>query len=499
MDADRRTRLAAAGFSLLFLAMIAAGCVRNDAEGSADSPSIVDAQASEPPAATPPVPLPAATPQVLPPDFDRDGIPDALDNCPLIANADQADADGDNVGDACDSCRALPNAAQTDSDGDGVGDACDNCPSADNADQTDMDGDGVGDACDNCPNSPNSDQADLDGDGLGDACDVSGAWHLESGNGLGIDEFPSPFIEVRPDGSAHLILEQIETRLRFCDEVFVIKSTNSFVRIGRSDFRFRRPDAQTLELTDTDEHTSVFSRIDAIPADQDCRQLTIVKAFDQNIEKPLRSGAAYNGANIFYASETSAGVQHFARLDPDTGIHRAPVQPPAGGVFPVHGFQGGGFWTFNNAAAVRETNTAVILDTVDEQVLGFAPRLEALAVDPVALRLFLLNLNDDNRRELLEVDLSVTPPVLRSRIPCNIGGVSSMTWDGSSLWMIINFFPSVIARVDPATGRAVDTFSPVAPDEFFFRGIATIPADPRIFLIGTKADTLTGALFEVAP
>ncbi len=34
-------------------------------------------------------------------DADQDGILDAADNCPLVANADQTDADGDGVGDAC--------------------------------------------------------------------------------------------------------------------------------------------------------------------------------------------------------------------------------------------------------------------------------------------------------------------------------------------------------------------------------------------------------------
>jgi predicted dienelactone hydrolase len=33
---------------------------------------------------------------------DGDGVPDATDNCPGTANADQADADGDETGDACD-------------------------------------------------------------------------------------------------------------------------------------------------------------------------------------------------------------------------------------------------------------------------------------------------------------------------------------------------------------------------------------------------------------
>lgn len=39
-------------------------------------------------------------------DFDGDGVPDDVDNCPVTANPDQADVDGDGIGDACDSCDA---------------------------------------------------------------------------------------------------------------------------------------------------------------------------------------------------------------------------------------------------------------------------------------------------------------------------------------------------------------------------------------------------------
>ena len=51
-------------------------------------------------------------------DADADGRPDATDNCPLDANADQADLDADGRGDACD----------LDDDNDGVSDASDACP-----------------------------------------------------------------------------------------------------------------------------------------------------------------------------------------------------------------------------------------------------------------------------------------------------------------------------------------------------------------------------------
>src|SRR5207245_948573 len=39
---------------------------------------------------------------VCDPDADNDGVPNAVDNCPFVANADQADSNGNGIGDACD-------------------------------------------------------------------------------------------------------------------------------------------------------------------------------------------------------------------------------------------------------------------------------------------------------------------------------------------------------------------------------------------------------------
>ncbi len=110
-------------------------------------------------------------------DSDRDGVVDVNDNCPSIANPDQANADGDAWGDACDSCPSVASADQLDSDAtpagsDGYADACDNCKFVFNPDQANHDDDYYGDACDNCPYVTNNDQADSDRDGVGDACET---------------------------------------------------------------------------------------------------------------------------------------------------------------------------------------------------------------------------------------------------------------------------------------------------------------------------------------
>ena len=105
------------------------------------------------------------------PDSDWDWICNDDDNCPNIANTDQADTDGDNIGDACDNCPTIANTNQQNSDSDSHGDACDNCPNDDNELQENSDLDSLGNACDNCPDSTNEDQADSDLDDIGNVCD----------------------------------------------------------------------------------------------------------------------------------------------------------------------------------------------------------------------------------------------------------------------------------------------------------------------------------------
>ncbi len=161
-------------------------------------------------------------------DFDSDLIPDDLDNCPLVANADQADFDMDGIGDACDTCDATLdsvfsvtgqtinqisgtvqqcagiNSVVLDVDAVNVslgttGNAGDSTwtfvidlidPTLDGSTSLvstgtinpttsmlfslvgDFDSDLIPDNLDNCPLNANPDQSDIDMDGIGDVCDT---------------------------------------------------------------------------------------------------------------------------------------------------------------------------------------------------------------------------------------------------------------------------------------------------------------------------------------
>jgi hypothetical protein len=113
-------------------------------------------------------------------DSDGDGVGDRIDNCPAIANADQADGDFDGYGDLCDACPKDLNKREPETCGCGVSDVDSDDDGTANCIDFDDDNDGltdifedinqnnIVDAGETDPNNPDSDN-----DGLIDGLEVN--------------------------------------------------------------------------------------------------------------------------------------------------------------------------------------------------------------------------------------------------------------------------------------------------------------------------------------
>lgn len=117
-------------------------------------------------------------------DADHDGLYDDCDNCPNVANPDQADCDGNGIGDRCEN---VP-----DCNLNGVPDNCD----IESGYSTDYNHNGVPDDCEDCNHNgipdeldiSNGTSADCNNNGIPDSCDVaSGTSRDCDGNGV-LDE-----------------------------------------------------------------------------------------------------------------------------------------------------------------------------------------------------------------------------------------------------------------------------------------------------------------------
>ncbi|MEZ5506849.1 MAG: thrombospondin type 3 repeat-containing protein [Gammaproteobacteria bacterium] len=173
-------------------------------------------------------------------DTDGDDTGDNSDNCPAIANEDQLDTDNDTLGNACDDDDdgdTLSDAEEqaqgtnpllADTDSDGSADSVDNCPVLANANQADSNDNGVGDVCEGRP-------ADIAGFWLA-AITVSDVQQTGSApQGANLAEICDAAIDDKKAGVAFVKQQGNDINLNF-DEAMVTVMANPAVLLASATF-----------------------------------------------------------------------------------------------------------------------------------------------------------------------------------------------------------------------------------------------------------------------
>ena len=149
------------------------------------------------------------------------------DNCPAVANPDQADADGDGIGDVCETASTTTTTTIIDTDTDSINDDGDNNGVAGDHPCT---GGNTENCDDNCPALSNPDQADADGDGIGDACEATGRTFYIS-KSIGNDSYSGVQAQnpLTPWKHIPTLMKDVTTLLRLYRGSYTAQNGDTFV------------------------------------------------------------------------------------------------------------------------------------------------------------------------------------------------------------------------------------------------------------------------------
>jgi Ca2+-binding RTX toxin-like protein len=249
-------------------------------------------------------------------DADDDGVTDGADNCPTVANSDQADVDEDGIGDACEA---------PDGDGDGIVDADDNCPSEYNPDQADTNGDGQGDECAGMPPVADTDAAgDVKGSTatLNATIDAEGAatsYRFEYGTTTAYGSYAPFFPGLAGSGVDPVAVSQALSGLQPGTTYhYRIVAWSEFGEVEGEDQTFttlKAPTVTTKPATNVGTTSAVLNGSVNPEGDASTYQFEYGKTTAYGSKVPLSPGSAGSGTSPEEVSEPVAG------LEPDTTYH----------------------------------------------------------------------------------------------------------------------------------------------------------------------------------
>lgn len=361
-----------------------------------------------------------------------------------------------------------------DQDGDGVADAVDNCPLTPNADQADANFDGIGNVC----------------DATGIWKRVSGklfASTTTSSNSTNHVEY----IEFDGDGTGMMFLKDSETNLLVCGGInygaalpnSIILDLSTFSTAveggfasGQKTLVYTFPDANTIAFVDAGGNESTYSRADSVPDDAKCKTLGLGNRFTFGV-RPVSSwgSMAYDGASLWFTEQSTANLYP---INPANGALGA-AKTLAGGYSYLIACQGTDFWGSCACGSVsdvkRKTQAGVDVDVVDTAAAPISSQLtiNCGAWDANNNVLWLAGSNSvASESRLMRINSNANPNVLIGVTRFNIS-MRALTFRGTELWGVTSSYPQSVVKIDTSTFKVIDTYA--VPDlSVQWAGIAVV-------------------------
>lgn len=254
-------------------------------------------------------------------------------------------------------------------------------------------------------------------------------------------------------------------------------------------------DGDFLGLADGSGNIALFSREDALPADVSCGALQVVELFT-NIPVPsFFSGLVlFNGDLVYNSTNNQIEVFDLATdsiIAPLAPTNNRFIQTTQSVAVPPH------FWhhcACGGSPDIFRSNLTTVFDTIHTaNDLGRQITIRAAAFLPTTNRLWLHGLGPANggRFVFLIVDANAEPDVLEQAIDFN-RSVRGLVFDGTDLWAFVTMATQSVARIDPGTGRVVETFE--VPDEDVSTWVGIAFEGDHMYLLGISATNLTGSV-----
>ena len=384
------------------------------------------------------------------------------------------------MGGACQT--NVPQPVGLDTDGDGVVNAADNCPLIANADQADTDVNGYGNVCD-----PVGIWKRASGKIFGSVTiSTNTTNHVE-------------YIALSSNGAGALYLQDSDTNILGCGPcsfalaggnaiIFDLSLFSTFVEggflNGQKTIIYTRVDANTMTFKDAAGNESTFNRVESVPVDNVCKSFTLGNKFTLGV-RPVSSwgSLAYDGSQLWF---TEQGTANLYPINPSNGaLGAANILP--GGYSYIIACQGTDFWGSCACGSVsdlkRKTQAGVDVDMVDTAAAPISSQLtiNCGAWDSNNNVLWLAGNNSAaNESRLMRVNSNATPNVLNGVTKFNTS-LRGMTFRSTELWALTGTSPQVVITINGSTFKATATYA-VPDPAVSWTGIAAV--GNQLYLLG---------------